>query len=253
MDFSSAQRAAHAEEYADAVITTMPSFSMLDKEAQDLQRKKLVEEAQATQVGCETHFWRSGIRVKKNGALVPPELVHIFDNRVRQLLSRDTTPEQFTETVNALKIVFPKIVPWINWWLRPAIASMIFPARSVVDPALVAKVPSTTNAIEHQHSLLHHATGTDMDLIPGAENIWLHVRELEKQYEAIKGILCPSSVLANTHRAGSFQVVILLQRLYVGTGRLDLLSGRRTMTGHPIRPPHWERYSLKYQQKYQKW
>jgi hypothetical protein len=187
MDFSAAQRAAHAEEYADAIIGTMPAFSQLDRAAQDLQRKLLVEEAQAAQVGCDLHFARSAVRVKKNGALVPPELVDTFDGAIRRMLSKSTTREGFAETVTMLKTTFPRIVGWVNWWLRPAIASMIFPALSVVDPELADKVPSTTNAIEHQHSLLHHATGTDMDLVQGAENIWLHVRELEKQYDAIKG------------------------------------------------------------------
>ncbi|KAJ7431676.1 hypothetical protein FB451DRAFT_1381426 [Mycena latifolia] len=186
MDFSSAQRAAHAEEYADAVISTIPGFSMLDKVAQDAQRKALVEEAQSAEVGCDLHFGRSATRIKKNGALVPRELVDTFDSGMRRLLSRNTTREEFDLTVATVKTTFPLIHGWVNWWLRPAIASMIFPALSFVDPDLAAKVPSTTNAIEHQHSLLHHATGNDKDLVPGAESIWLHVRELEKQFEAIK-------------------------------------------------------------------
>ncbi|KAK7008269.1 hypothetical protein R3P38DRAFT_2551988, partial [Favolaschia claudopus] len=187
MDFSGAQRAAHAEEYADAVISTMqPAFSMLDQAAKDVQRELLVQEAQRTQVGCELHFQRSAVRIKKNGALVPLESVDVFDAGIRRMLSKNTSPEDFTNTVNTLKKTFPRIVGWINWWLRPAIASMIFPARSVVDPDLAAQVPSTTNPIEHAHSLLHHATGIDMDMVQGAENIWLHVRELEKQYDAIK-------------------------------------------------------------------
>ncbi|KAF8217308.1 hypothetical protein K438DRAFT_2082802 [Mycena galopus ATCC 62051] len=188
MDFSAAQRAAHAEEFADAIIGTMqPAFSQLNPAAQDLQRKLLVEEAQAAQVGCDLHFARSAVRLKKNGALVPPELLDTFDSALRRMLSKNTTREGFAETVTMLKTTFPRIGGWANWWLRPTIASMIFPALSVVDPESADKVPSNTNPIEHQHSLLHHATGTDMDLVQGAENIWLHVRELEKQYDAIKG------------------------------------------------------------------
>ncbi|KAJ7877119.1 hypothetical protein B0H14DRAFT_2567952 [Mycena olivaceomarginata] len=63
---------------------------------------------------------------------------------------------------------------------------MIFPAKSAVDPEVAAKVPSTSNPIEHQHSLLHHAVGKDQELVPGMEKIFLHVREMEKKYLAIK-------------------------------------------------------------------
>ncbi|KAJ7767357.1 hypothetical protein B0H14DRAFT_2633085 [Mycena olivaceomarginata] len=199
MDFSGAQRAAHAEEYADAIISTMqPAFSQLAQAAQDVQRKVLVEEAKTTQVGCDLHFSRSA----------------------------NTTPGEIAETVNMLKATFPRIVGWINWWLRPPIASMIFPALSVVNPELADKVPSTTNPIEHQHSLLHHATGTDMDLVQGAENIWLHVRELEKQYDAIKGMIPILRVIAPLkHGVGT------------SAGHFNAVPPR---TYRPPRPQQWE-------------
>ncbi|KAJ7680004.1 hypothetical protein B0H14DRAFT_2655499 [Mycena olivaceomarginata] len=63
---------------------------------------------------------------------------------------------------------------------------MIFPAKSSADPELAAKAPSTTNPIEHQHSLLHHAVGKDQELLPGIEKLFLHVREMENKYNAIK-------------------------------------------------------------------
>ncbi|KAJ7198233.1 hypothetical protein C8J57DRAFT_1262469 [Mycena rebaudengoi] len=118
MDFSSAQQAAHAEEYADAVITTISEFSMLSKQGQDSERKRLVEEAQEMQVGCEIHFGRSVTCIKKNGALVPPELIDTFDSGIRRLLLRNTSSDLFNETVTMLKTTFPRIVGWVNWWLR---------------------------------------------------------------------------------------------------------------------------------------
>jgi hypothetical protein len=103
---------------------------------------------------------------------------------------------------------------------------MIFPALSVVNPELADKVPSTTNPIEHQHSLLHHATGTDMDLVQGAENIWLHVRELEKQYDAIKGMIPILRVIAPLkHGVGT------------SAGHFNAVPPR---TYRPPRPQQWE-------------
>jgi hypothetical protein len=187
MDFSAAQRAAHAEEYADAIIAITPGFSQLSAEAQKAERKHLVREAEEGEVGCDTYFWRSADRIKKTHSVVPPNLTSTFENSLRELLTPRTTSDRFDEVVRMLKITFPAAKNWFAWWERGPIASMIFPAKSAVDPEVAAKVPSTSNPIEHQHSLLHHAVGKDQELVPGMEKIFLHVREMEKKYLAIKG------------------------------------------------------------------
>ncbi|KAJ6535381.1 hypothetical protein DFH09DRAFT_1091717 [Mycena vulgaris] len=186
MDFSGAQRGAHAEEYADTIIGITPGFATLSKEAQAAERRHLVREAEEAEVGCEVHFWRSADHVKKTHSLVPPELANTFEKSLRELLSPTTTSERFDAVILALKTTFPAIKNWVGWWERRSIASMIFPAKSAVDRALAAKVPSTSNPIEHQHSLLHHAVGKDQELLPGIEKIYLHVREMEKKFDAIK-------------------------------------------------------------------
>jgi hypothetical protein len=119
--------------------------------------------------------------------VVAPNLTSTFENSLRELLSPRTTSDRFDEVVRTLKITFPAAKNWFAWWERGPIASMIFPAKSAVDPEVAAKVPSTSNPIEHQHSLLHHAVGKDQELVPGMEKIFLHVREMEKKYLAIKG------------------------------------------------------------------
>ncbi|KAJ7768047.1 hypothetical protein B0H14DRAFT_3895019 [Mycena olivaceomarginata] len=175
MDFSGAQRGAHAEAYADAIISTMPHFSLLSQEAQDAERHQLVLEAEKGELGCHVHFWRSA-----------DQSAGTFEKSLRELLSPMTTSARFDEVVSMLKSTFPAIKHWLSWWERRPIASMIFPAKSSVDPALAAKAPSTTNPVEHQHSLLHHAVGKDQELIPGIEKLFLHVREMENKYNAIK-------------------------------------------------------------------
>ena len=187
MDFSAAQRGAHAQEYAEIAISLMPSFANLLEQSQKIECDRYVSEAREAELGCNIHFWCSATHLKANGALVPTGLVNTFDNFLRQLQSPDMTHPVFDETVRSLKSTFPKIHGWLNWWLRPTIASMIFPVKSVVDPFLASQVPSTSNPVEHQHSLLHHATGTDQDLLPGIEKMYLHVQELEAQYNAIDG------------------------------------------------------------------
>ena len=149
MDFSAAQRAAHAEEYADAIIAITPGFSQLSPEAQAAERQHLVREAEAGEVGCDIHFWRSADRIMKTHSLVPPDSTVMFEHALRELLSANTTSDRFDEIVHMLKTTFPATKPWMSWWERRSIASMIFPAKSAVDPELALKVPSTSNPIEH--------------------------------------------------------------------------------------------------------
>ncbi|KAK7047011.1 hypothetical protein R3P38DRAFT_3423671 [Favolaschia claudopus] len=187
MDYSGAQRAAQAEEYADAIISISPNFSSLSPQAQLVERQQLVKEAEEAVVGCEVHFWRSADRISNTHSLVPPEMKHVFQEGVYELLSANTTTERFDQVVRDLKSTFPRTKNWFSWWERGPIAAMIFPVKRSVPPELVARVPSTTNPIEHQHSLLHHGVGKDQELAPGIEKLYLHVREMEKKSRAIKG------------------------------------------------------------------
>ncbi|KAF8160548.1 hypothetical protein K438DRAFT_1985650 [Mycena galopus ATCC 62051] len=186
MDFSAAQRAAQAEEYAEAIISVTPGFSQLSSEAQAVERQALVREAEAAVLGCDVHFWRSADRIMKTHSLVPPASASTFEHALRELVSVNTVSQRFDEVIHMLKTTFPATKNWISWWERRPIASMIFPAKSAVAPELAGKVPSTSNPVEHQHSLFHHAVGTDQEIVPGIEKIFLHVREMEKKHMAIK-------------------------------------------------------------------
>ncbi|KAJ7107524.1 hypothetical protein C8R44DRAFT_744708 [Mycena epipterygia] len=200
MDFSAAQRGAHAEEYADAIISITPGFSLLSTAAQVAERRQLVVEAETAEVGCGLHFCRSGERIMKTHSLVPPVSAPIFSDALRELLSPITTSDRFDAVILTLKTTFPRTKDWISWWERRPIASMIFPAKSAVDREIAAQVPSTSNPIEHSHSLLHHAVGKDQELLPGIEKIYMHVREMEKKHSAIKAGHFDASEITNRRR-----------------------------------------------------
>ncbi|KAK7051728.1 hypothetical protein R3P38DRAFT_3255060 [Favolaschia claudopus] len=187
MDYSGAQRAAEAEEYADAIISTSTGFASLSPAAQAVERAQLVKEATESVVGCAVHFWRSADRIMNTHSLVPPESKHTFESGLRELVSPSTTSERFDVVLQELKNTFPRTKNWFRWWERGPIMSMIFRSKSAVSPEMAARVPSTTNPIEHQHSLLHHSVGKDQEIVPGIEKLYLHVREMEKKYLAIKG------------------------------------------------------------------
>ncbi|KAF9552183.1 hypothetical protein CPC08DRAFT_728802 [Agrocybe pediades] len=186
-DFSAAQRAAHADEYADAIISTKPDFHSLTLQSQAIERAAYLKEAESAERGCDFHFWQSAERLTSNASLIPVADVPDFNRQLRIMTSRSTSLEDFNAAVKRIKDSYKRVGSWLSWWLRPAFASMIFPAVSSMDPNLSTQVPSTANAAEHSHSLLHHASGKNHDLVQGIEMLYLHVEEMEKQHSAIKG------------------------------------------------------------------
>ncbi|OBZ71985.1 hypothetical protein A0H81_08091 [Grifola frondosa] len=186
MDFSAAQRAAHAEEYAETMISLVGGWDLLSADLKAEHRKGLLDEASAYQQGCEIHFGRSATRIKKNGALIPPDRIDTFDHFLRDMLSATTTEDVFEDITSSLRREFPKVHGWIDWWLQPSVSKMLFPAKKIMSKSDEHDVPHTSNPIETQHSLLHHVTGSDHDLIPGICNIFNHMRELEQHYQAIQ-------------------------------------------------------------------
>ncbi|PPQ85658.1 hypothetical protein CVT25_012787 [Psilocybe cyanescens] len=117
--------------------------------------------------------------------------------------------------VQEIQASFPQIDAWLSWWLCPKVASMIFPACNVTDPTVIAQVSRTGNPAEHNHSLLHHAVGKYQDLIPGIKKLFLHVEELERQYNAIKSITMRSPLMntVQLHKDPTMKTMAMLLTL----------------------------------------
>lgn len=160
MDFSAAQRSAHAEEFANVMVSRIPNFALLSSSAQAAERAEQFKTAQGFIRGCLVHFERSSLRVKHSTGLVPAERVEEFSGLIRTMTAETTDADTFLEATEQIRDGFPNVLSWLAWWLIPANASMIFPAARLMDSALIPQTPATSNPIESQHSLLHRATGT---------------------------------------------------------------------------------------------
>ncbi|EIM79531.1 uncharacterized protein STEHIDRAFT_116440 [Stereum hirsutum FP-91666 SS1] len=200
MDFSQAQDRAHEIEFAETMITRQhATYEKLPEaiRAQTISnaRKAYLDEAAKYRRGCDVHFMRSATRLKRNGTLVPPEHTALFDEFCHLAIGRDTTRSQFSEAVEHIRTTLPRIRGWLAWWLRASVRTMAFPCHSVSDPEDLDQTPNNSNPVETQHSLLHHAVGTDHDLIPGVQNLYLHAKEMEKRTKSIEGNSVPLLLL----------------------------------------------------------
>ncbi|TBU52815.1 hypothetical protein BD310DRAFT_995754 [Dichomitus squalens] len=181
MDFSQAQRSAHAEEFVDAVISRIAGWDWLSAAAQKLERARFLEDASKYQQGCRVHFQRSVMRIKKDKAIVPAHLQDTFETSINTLLDT-TSAEVFTMTMQRLRTDFPTVLQGrISWWEQDHIAAMIFPALQQGPDVEFrhSEIPQTSNPIETQHSLLHHATGKSHQIPQGIKAL--------SQYDAAKG------------------------------------------------------------------
>ncbi|PSR81451.1 hypothetical protein PHLCEN_2v6379 [Hermanssonia centrifuga] len=127
-NFSVGQPVAHVEKFADALIKFMGAWKLLSNESKTSERENFKHEAQDYKKGCQTYLYTSRNQVKQEGNLVPVTKRDTFECIISDMLSIDTTHEEFTEVVNEFLATFPLLKNWITWWTKPTIASMIFPA-----------------------------------------------------------------------------------------------------------------------------
>ena len=187
MDFSAAQQAAFEEEYISFIASQDPTFASMTVDMQEAHRKLLQAEAQTMHRGCEVHYGRSLLRLRSNGSLVPPEKMSRFNSITTGMRSPDVTPEEFLAMVAEFQAEFPKLAGWLDWWLRPTVAPTIFPSCTRTVATRLLETSATSNPVEGQHSLLHRATRTDLDVLEGIRYLYKHMARFEKQYLAIKG------------------------------------------------------------------
>ncbi|EAU81295.2 hypothetical protein CC1G_07225 [Coprinopsis cinerea okayama7 len=187
-DFSAAQRSAHAEEYARAVITTIPGFEgeRIAPNAIEAQLSALRDEAQGVEVGCQFHFLTQAQRVKGTASYVLPERKDDFESIIRKMISPNTTESQFNDLTMRFSTEFPGARGWLNWWLQPNIIGMAFPAKSHIDPAVASTVPKTSSVGEGLHSHLNSAMGTNNELLEGIRKLHLYVGMIERKYASVK-------------------------------------------------------------------
>jgi hypothetical protein len=133
--------------------------------------------------GCEQHFRSQVTRVKRIGGVVAPGLEIIFENYATSLLRCDNI-EDLTRIAAQLIKDFPMAKDWMEWWMRPAHATMLFKSARTMAEELWNSIPSesTTNPAESMHMRMYAAVGRDHVLFDGMKKLVDFVNILEAQY-----------------------------------------------------------------------
>ncbi|KAJ7128295.1 hypothetical protein C8R46DRAFT_1235679 [Mycena filopes] len=81
---------------------------------------------------------------------------------------------------------FPGAKPWVNWWMRPSHASMLFPVASDMEQKLWDSLPETTNAGECMHHRAYQMVGRDNSLFYGLAGLVRIGETFERIYDAAR-------------------------------------------------------------------
>jgi hypothetical protein len=137
--------------------------------------------------GCAQHFRVSARRVSNISAIVAPARKVHFQGRVQELMEAPSH-QDFLSRVALLRREYPDAHNWIDWWVVPDRAKMIFPSEREMDETLAAKLPNDTNPGEAQHNKLYHIGGQYLTLIDGLHHLVAYCESFENLYKLTSGM-----------------------------------------------------------------
>ncbi|KIM36003.1 hypothetical protein M413DRAFT_32045 [Hebeloma cylindrosporum] len=161
MDFSEAERLGF----------TMAFIEFWTIRSDSRSTKELSEAAGRLLRGCQEHFWAAVTRVAHINGAVPPDLKDAFTQRALGLLGCSTTDE-FQHRAALIVRDFPKLKSWMEWWMRPAHASMLFQLERKMEIEIWDSIPKTTNAQESMHWKFYSMCGRDHSFLEGMYALW---------------------------------------------------------------------------------
>ncbi|KAF8886874.1 hypothetical protein CPB84DRAFT_1535529 [Gymnopilus junonius] len=134
-------------------------------------RQELQVAAERLLKGCREHFRAGVIRISKISGVIPPNMRDEFIARALALLDAPSS-EDFIALVNLLVRDFPKTKSWMDWWVRPSVASMLFESERKMNTDLWDSLPDDNNAEEAMHWKLYSACGRDHELLEGFYSLY---------------------------------------------------------------------------------
>ncbi|KAF9032059.1 hypothetical protein BJ165DRAFT_1358081 [Panaeolus papilionaceus] len=157
MDFSQAEHAGFVSAFI-MFWSTNPEDTRTRQELQ-IAAERLLK-------GCREHFRAQVSRVACITGVIPPSEKEGFTKRALALLDAPTSA-LFLSHASQLIDDFPKIKSWIDWWMRPSVASMLFESERKMDVELWDSLPASTNAEESMHWKLYSACGRNHAFLEG--------------------------------------------------------------------------------------
>ena len=176
MDFSEAERSGFKMAFVE--------FWTLHGDPDHRSHEELSEAAGRLLRGCQEHFRAAVTRVARINGAVPPHLKDAFTGRALGLLGCSNT-EEFQHRADLIVRDFPKLKSWMEWWMRPAHASMLFQSERTMDIVIWDSIPKTTNAQEAMHWKIYSMCGRDHSFLEGMYALWAVANYYQRLMDAV--------------------------------------------------------------------
>ncbi|KAJ7196708.1 hypothetical protein GGX14DRAFT_318451, partial [Mycena pura] len=176
VDFSDAQRNGFILAFVDFWTTRAPN---------ERTEQQLRADGAALLKGCKQHFENQITRVSKISRVVAPDKRELFRKYAYRLLKQKdmvalrTCADEFIH-------MFPLAKPWIEWWMRPTHAPMLFLASVKMSKRLWDSLPATTNAEEAMHERFYRMIGRQNSMFYGMAGLVRSAETFERSYNAAR-------------------------------------------------------------------
>jgi hypothetical protein len=134
-------------------------------------REQLESAAGGLLKGCQEHYRAGVTRVSTMAGAVPPEKSDAFKARALGLLDLQNS-EEFLHQALLLVQDFPKLKAWMEWWMRPSHAAMLFKTERIMDIDLWDSILNTNNAEEAMNWKLYAACGRNHTFLEGLRSLY---------------------------------------------------------------------------------
>jgi hypothetical protein len=182
MDFSEAERVGFTSAFVE--FWTLRSDDARTHEELSATAGQLLR-------GCQEHFRAAITRVSRINGAVPPDMKEAFTQRALALLHCSNS-DDFNLRANLIIRDFPPLKSWMEWWMRPAHASILFESERQMDIEIWDSIPKTTNAEEAMHWKLYSGCGRDHGFMEGMLSLY---KVAEYYQRLLEGILRELSVI----------------------------------------------------------
>ena len=123
-------------------------------------------------------------RVARINGAVPPDKKEAFTGRALGLLNCSTS-DDFQLQAKLIIRDFLKLTSWMEWWMRPSHASILFESEKKMDVEIWERLPSTTNAEEAMHAKFYKACGRDHAFLEGMNALYAFALHFERLFQAV--------------------------------------------------------------------
>jgi hypothetical protein len=138
--------------------------------------------------GCGFHFQQSLRKVASSGALRDNSFKSVFSSHVNAWLN-SSNMKDFNDRKTQLKVHFPTVRGWINWWAIPVHAVLIFPSvrHELLGETdeMYGRLPSTNNNAEGSNSMESHLCKHNVELVPAVMDSWRVTNRQQKLHEGV--------------------------------------------------------------------